>query len=176
MKLDNPPSPEQQLLHVPEGAAGTRATLNIMARLVRECRIDPTIRRTAANLVGDLPNQSYYAEADRIFQFVRDSIRYIQDTNSVEVLQNPRITLAEQYGDCDDKATLLASLLESVGHPCRFVAVGYTAPGEFEHVFIETKIGARWIAAETTMQVEFGFAPVPPFVPEMITAYMIGSI
>lgn len=176
MKIDNPPAAHQELLEVPEGAAGTRATLNIMARLVRECRTDPLIRRTAANLVAELPEQSFYAEAEKLFFFVRDSIRYLQDTNNVEVLQNPRITLTERYGDCDDKATLLAALLESVGHPCRFVAVGYTKFDEFEHVYLETKIGARWVAAETTMPVPFGFAPIGAAIDGTVTAYMIGNI
>ena len=176
MKINNPLPADQELIHIPEGVAGTRATLNIMARLVRETRIDPAIRQTAANLVSDLPGQSYRAEAERLFLFVRDAVRYLQDTNNIEVLQNPKITLSEQYGDCDDKSTLLAALLESVGHPCRFIAVGYTYPGQFEHVYVETRIGNTWIAADTTMNVDLGFAPIYPNVQEKLTAYMIGNI
>lgn len=157
---------------LPEGAAGTRATLRLMAGLVRETRILPAIRNTAADIVSSLAAQNFTAEADAIFCFVRDQIRYLQDTNNVEVIQNPCFTLDFRQGDCDDKSTLLAALLESVGHPCRFVAVGYTHPGEFEHVYVETRIGGQWIPLESTEQVPMGWAPLYPNVPAQTTAFM----
>jgi transglutaminase-like putative cysteine protease len=61
-------------------------------------------------------------------------------------------------GDCDDKSVLLAALLESIGHPTRFVAIGFQ-PDDFEHVFVETKIADRWISLETTEPVEIGWMP-----------------
>jgi hypothetical protein len=67
---------------------------------------------------------------------------------------------------------LLAALLESIGHPCRFVAVGYSRRNEFEHVYVETKIGHTWTALETTMDVPMGWAPIYPNVETQTTAFM----
>ena len=118
----------------------------------------------------------YRGEVEECFIFVRDSIRYLQDTNGVERLEYPAILLKTRQGDCDDKATLLASMLESIGHPCRFVAVGYQQPNEFEHVYVETRVGANWIPCETTLDVDLGWAPVPPNVDTPITCKMIEHI
>lgn len=142
----------QALFSISDGPRGTRQTLRLMAQLVREAtRNTPAIRNRAADLVAFVPGQGFREQARLLFQFVRDQIRYLGDVNGVETIQAPDVTLSLGYGDCDDKATLLAALLESIGHPARFVAVGFGAPGEFDHVFLETKIGSDWIPMETTV-------------------------
>lgn len=134
-----------------------------MARVCREYRINPAIRGKARDICETFANGDFISEARACFYFVRDSIRYLQDIRDVETLQTPDVTLQFRAGDCDDKALLLACLLESIGHPTRFVAVAYAAPGEFEHVFTETKIGDRWIACETIIDgFDFGAAPYYP--------------
>lgn len=109
-----------------------------------------------------LADMDYAGEARELFHFARDNIRYLQDVRDVETVQTPDVTLQFRTGDCDDKSLLLAALLESIGHPARFCAVAYAAPGEFEHVFVETKIGTVWIPCETVGQMEFGVAPFAP--------------
>lgn len=149
-----------------------------MAKVVKQARTDPIIRQTAADLVAYCTPGDYRAEVDACFIFVRDNIRYLQDPNGEERLEYPAQLLITRQGDCDDKATLLAALLESIGHPCRFVAVGYCQPGEFEHVYVETRIGPRdnWVACETTLNVDLGWAPVPPNVDTPIVCKMIEHI
>lgn len=139
------------LYGIPDGAAGTRATLRLMARLVREYRTNLAIRNRANDLVMMCPNQDYRGEAEALFLFVRDRIRYLQDVNGVETLQTPDVTLFNQSGDCDDKSTLLATMLESIGHCARFIAVGFNTSNSFEHVYVETLIGRDWVALETTV-------------------------
>jgi transglutaminase-like putative cysteine protease len=97
-------------------------------------------------------------EIKRIHAYVRDNIRYLRDIHGVETLQSPPETLRRGYGDCDDKATLAATLLAAIGHPSRFVAIG-RAPGKFSHVYVETRIGPRWISLETTEPVDVGWSP-----------------
>jgi len=170
-------SPPQIEFHtIPDGAGGTRATLRLMSQVVKQARADPVIRDTAADLVLGCSPGDYRGEVECLFEFVRDNIRYLQDTNGLERLEYPTILLKTKQGDCDDKATLLAALLESIGHPARFVAVGYQQPGEFEHVYVETRIGSNWIAAETTLNVDLGWAPVPPNVDTPIICKMIEHI
>jgi len=90
--------------------------------------------------------------------FVRDHIRYVRDIYGVETLHTAEQVLKQASGDCDDKAILLAAMLESLGYPTRFLAVG-SRPGAFEHVIVETKPYGNWIACETTNPVQLGYMP-----------------
>ena len=100
-------------------------------------------------------------EIKKLHKFVRDEIRYTKDINTVETVHTADRVLSQGYGDCDDKAVLLASMLEAIGHPARFVAVGFQ-PNHFSHVYVETLIGkkpGRWLALETTEPVSIGWSP-----------------
>lgn len=116
------------------------------------------MRETALDLTNGQRQKDWSAEVRALHSFVRDRIRYIRDIRGVETLHTPEKILDQEQGDCDDKSVLLASLLESIGHPTRFVAIGFK-PGTFSHVFVETKIGDKWIALETTEPVEMGWRP-----------------
>ena len=151
-------TPPHTLMQLPEGKAWTLATLKVMRQIVRAAKKRPAIRFQAIQLTQNLPNKNYYLEAQALHDFVRDDIRYIRDVRDVETIAYPEITLKTGAGDCDDKVVLLASLLESIGHPTRFVAIG-RAPQHFEHVYLETKIGERWVASETTEPWPFGRRP-----------------
>lgn len=154
-------APQQQLYSLADGARGTRQTMRLMAQVVRDAvRSDLDIRRKAADLVAFIPGNSWREQARLLFEFVRDRVRYLGDVNGIETIQTPGVTLSLGYGDCDDKSTLLAALLESIGHPARFRAVGFAGFGEFEHVYVETKIGNDWLAMDATMPHEMGWAPV----------------
>jgi transglutaminase-like putative cysteine protease len=154
-----PTSQPSYTLHgIPDGVEGVRVTLDFMVRLAREYRRRPAIRELALQLVASVPEKNYRMEADELFRFVRDSIRYVQDINGVETLQTPERTLIVRQGDCDDKSVLLAALLESLGHPARFAAIGFE-PDQFSHVFVETKIGADWIGMDATEAHPMGWQP-----------------
>jgi predicted transglutaminase-like cysteine proteinase len=143
---------------LPPGAEGVRATLNEMRKMVRDHKYNDQVRSTAAEIVSPLNQKNFMGEIKRLHAYVRDNIRYLRDIHGVEVLQSPPETLRRGYGDCDDKAILLATMLEVIGHPARFVAVG-KAPGKFTHVYVETRVGPKWIGLETTEPVEAGWQP-----------------
>jgi transglutaminase-like putative cysteine protease len=135
---------------IPDGPRGIADTLKMMGALVRANKTDvENIRDLAVRLCSGLTQKDYSGEVRALHAFVRDHIRYIQDVTDVETLQMPQITLATGAGDCDDKSVLLATMLESIGHPTKFVAIGFD-PSVYEHVYVETRIGPRWIALETT--------------------------
>lgn len=133
-------------------------TIKLMSRMVKDGKKSFPIINRARNIISGCQQKDYTCEARKLHAYVRDSVRYVQDPNGVELVQEPQKTLELQAGDCDDKATLLAALLEAIGHPTRFCIVG-TEPGVFSHVYVETKIGPEWIAAETTEPVDFGWEP-----------------
>jgi hypothetical protein len=147
------------LQFIPSGKEGTKATLKIMGQLVKDGKKNLTVRQTALSLVRGLGPKDWAGEVRNLHAFVRDRIRYVRDIHGVETLATPEKTLEFGQGDCDDKSVLLASLLASAGHPTRFVAIALTDPENFVHVYPETKIGANWIALETTEPVEVGWEP-----------------
>jgi len=138
-----------ELLGIPAGAEGTRATLRIMRELVREWKIQPRLRQLAKKIVQPCRSKDTRCEVTRIHAFVANKIRFVRDVVDVETIQAPDVTLRDRAGDCDDQAVLVGALLCSVGHPVRFIAVGFR-PGQFAHVYAETPIGPNWVAVETT--------------------------
>jgi len=149
------------LLGIPSGVQGVRVTLALMRSLARKFKTDLTIRKKAAALTQHLPQKDWSGQVRALHAFVRDGIRYIKDVDGVETVQTPLYTLTNEYGDCDDKSTLLASLLASIGHPSRFLAIG-VVPGRFSHVLVETRIGDKWMPLETTASVPPGWMPRAP--------------
>lgn len=146
------------LQSIPSGAAGTRATLKLMAIQVKKNRANPRIRELGVKLVSNIPNKDWVGEVSAIQEFVKNHIRYTKDIFGVETIQSPSDTLRLRAGDCDDHAILVASLLNSIGHPARFLAVGFRKKS-FAHVLTETKIGGHWLSVETTEPVKVGWLP-----------------
>lgn len=144
---------------IPDGPEGTAITLREMVKLTRQYRRDPGVMQVARSLVKDLPQYDRMGEVKALHAFVRDSIRYTSDPANTELLQTPKATLEMQTGDCDDKSTLLASLLQSIGMPARFVAVGFTPDKTYSHVLVETRNGKGWMPLETIKPVEAGWGP-----------------
>ena len=143
---------------IPNGAQGTRATLKIMGKIAKDYSKAPAIRDLALSLVRHLPNKKWLAEVKAIHQYVIDNIRYTKDIAGCETLQTPIQTLKLGQGDCDDHSMLVGSLLLAIGHPIMFVAVG-RFPGQFQHVYTETKIAGKWVPVETTENWPVGRGP-----------------
>jgi transglutaminase-like putative cysteine protease len=129
-----------------------------MRKLAIDGKQWPPLRKLTLSLIQNLPPKDWTGEVRAIHAFVRDRIRYVRDVNNIETVHDVQTILQWGQGDCDDKSILLAAMLESAGHPARFVAVG-EVPGEYSHVYVETKIGANWVPLETTMNWPMGKAP-----------------
>lgn len=157
-----------RLIDVPDGAAGTRAVLRLMRTEVRKAKVDPVIRAWAVAITQHVANKDYRGEAAALQGWTRSNVRYVRDVRGVETLQAPGYLLRSigeglpAAGDCDDQSMLVASLLESINHPTRFVAIGRT-PGGYSHVYVETLVADRWLAVETTAPLAFGEAPQLPY-------------
>jgi transglutaminase-like putative cysteine protease len=138
-----------------------------MAKLVKQYKTTQPIRELALRIVRDVQEKNWLAETRAIHDFCRDRIRYVKDVHNVETLQTPLKTLELKQGDCDDKTTLFCSLLASIGHPTRMVAMAFNDAKNFSHVAPQAKIGARWIMAECTQPWPLGQNP------KNVTAQMI---
>lgn len=147
-------------LDIGEGRDAVYQTLKQMRRLVREGRIDPEIRACALAIVQHVPGKDWVGEISQLFAWVRDNVRYVRDVQEVETLQTPRKTLELLQGDCDDQATLLATLLACIDHPSRFVACGFDSdPDMLSHVFVQARVGNGWMSLDTTEPMHMGWEP-----------------
>ncbi len=126
-----------------------------MKRISLEGSRSIEIRALTVDLVGAHKQKDYRAEACTCLQFVRDNIRYVRDIRGTEVLQTAPITLSTGAGDCDDKSTLLAAMLASIGHRMQFIAVSLM-PGSFSHVWVRDNIHGKWVDLEPTEPISCG--------------------
>lgn len=147
-----------ELGFLPSGIAGTRATLALMAKVARVGKRSLPVRTVAQYLTRKTLQRDFWGEISTLTKFVRDRIRYVRDVRNVETIQTPEVTLRQMAGDCDDKATLLSALLESIGHHTRFDAFAFN-PDEYTHVLTSVKYGGEWIPLETTLFVAPGELP-----------------
>lgn len=136
------------------------ATLKEMSRLVRIGKKSFAVHKTALARTRGCAQKDWSCQVQQLHAFVRDSIQYVMDPTNVERIQTADKTLELAAGDCDDKSILLASMLEALGHPTRFMAIGFE-PNVYSHVYVETKIGNDWIPLETTEPVPAGWEPDP---------------
>lgn len=160
------PEVESYVASIPDGQAGTEATLAIMGRMVRDYKKQPEIIAVARGIVESVPPKAYAAESAAIFQYVQREVRYTQDVDGIEVVQTPDKTIMLAHGDCDDMAVLLATLLAAVGKKTRFVAGGFEN-GPIEHVWVEVLIGDRWFAMDPT-ETDWDFGDRPPGVTDVL--------
>lgn len=142
---------------MPSGINGIKFTLKEMRRLVDAGKENPVIRQAALYLVRDLRQKDYNSEIERLFNYVKNNIRYVRDIHGVELLHTPENLLKIKQGDCDDKSVLIASLLESIGHKTRFKVIGQKQ-NSFSHVYVEVFNKGKWIALETTEDFRLGEA------------------
>jgi transglutaminase-like putative cysteine protease len=155
-----------------------------MVQLVRAYRTDVDIRELAMQVTADCPSRNLTCEYTKLQHYVRDRIRYVRDVRDVETLQTPRATLRLAAGDCDDQATLLATLLESIGARTRFEALGVRG-GQYEHVIAAVQAGLSratgkpcWVPLETIFATDpaNGLPIEPGWLPPDTTRIMLAHV
>jgi tetratricopeptide (TPR) repeat protein len=124
-------------------------------------KIDPQIRARAESLTKDLTSDEEKIRA--LYEYVSAEIRYVSlSFGTGRYAPHPAsAVLANQYGDCKDKHTLLAAMLSAAGveawpvlaNASRPVDARMPSPLEFDHVLTVVPRGAgpqEWIWLDTT--------------------------
>lgn len=163
MILSKAPDFKTYLAEIPDGESGIRQILKIARKVVRHYRYDPAIRQKAISIASVAPGKNYTVEVKALFEYVRDSIRYVGDATDSQTMQTPDVTLYVRSGNCMQKAILLAAMLESINHKTRFKAIGYDPEAGYEHVFLETLIGRDWVPLDASEDQPFGWEPPRPY-------------
>jgi transglutaminase-like putative cysteine protease len=123
------------------------ATIREMIDIIKKSSNHPYVRQWAENLLQNIPARDQKSEAEAIYYFCRDNIRYTPDPLDLEYLITPPLLLSKieqgiiPMGDCDDYSVLASSLLRSIGIPCRLKITSYSSDGDWGHVYCQAFIG-----------------------------------
>src|SRR6266566_2096247 len=121
----------------------------------------PEIRARAAELTKGKTNDLDKIEA--LYDFVGPNFRYVSLSLGVGRFQPHAAAdvLHNEYGDCKDKHTLLASLLEASGYHASSVLINsgrkldpeIPSPSQFDHVFTLVPLGNDKVWMDSTTEV-----------------------
>ena len=129
------------------------------AGLERERRIpDDSVKKEAAALVkGKSDNM---AKVKALYEYVSRNIRYVSLSFGLGRIQPHAASeaLANGYGDCKDKNTLLAALLDAEGFHSTSVLIGsktkldpdIPSPSQFDHVITRVPVDGKEIWLDST--------------------------
>jgi len=144
------------------GHAGVFVTARLIRDAINAGKRRGEIIQAATSLIYTTPERDELHEVRAVFEWVRDSIRYVRDPHGLESLAAPHVTLRRMTGDCDDQVALLGALLESVGYPVRLIIAAYQEPGSWEHVYAQAYANGAWIDLDPTERQPMGYAPPEP--------------
>lgn len=132
--------------------------VHAIRRAVDRGRQDPYIRRLATWILNrdGVPARDERGEAQAIFDFAT-GIPFRRDPIGVELIQHvpfqlENLRLGAEGNDCDDFVILVASLLESVGHPVRIAVTRLPGAADDGHIYVETFLRneGEWISLDAT--------------------------
>jgi len=122
-----------------------------MADLMDKSAQSNDIRQLAASLLeGEAAGTLKKSHADTIFKYVQERIKYIDDVDQIETIQDAHVTLTNGFGDCDDMVILLGSLLRAVGFPVAIVAAQMTGFEDYNHVYLMTYTDQGFVSYDAT--------------------------
>jgi hypothetical protein len=138
------------------GDAGVAQTIGVMRQIVDDAVKDPVVNAVAIDLVrGVTDSFSRDQKAQAIYNAVAMRWLYVEDPvgpfGPKETVRPVRLLLQTFAGDCDDASILIASLMGTIGIPCRVVTIAADAssPREFSHIYPEAEIApGRYVAMD----------------------------
>jgi transglutaminase-like putative cysteine protease len=138
---------------VPDGDAGIEQTIRHMQRMMYSAQgiSSWVVREFATKAVQGVERGQ--PEIDCVFNSVKDNIEFRGEAG--EYLQSPEATINLGAGDCDDQATLVATLLRSLGYQTDFRTVAMRgSEDEYTHVYavVRDKETGQWIPLDTTVE------------------------
>ena len=122
---------------------------------------DERIKVKAEEIIKGRTTEKEKAQA--LYEYVAQNFRYVSLSLGQSRYQPHAATevMVNQYGDCKDKHTLLASMLAATGlraypvlmNSARKIDVDMPSPGQFDHVISAIPIGSETLWADTTAEI-----------------------
>lgn len=157
MRLGNPSTrcgpPARIFSHpLPDGDAGVDRTIQWMKALVYGPGGVKSAEVRQAAIEAVRGTERGMQETAAILDWVKRNIEFRGEYQ--ETLQEPRMTLRYQAGDCDDQSMLAAAMLASLGFHTRFRTISLNdSPDELSHVYVEVrdKLTGSWVPLDPTV-------------------------
>lgn len=127
--------------YIPPTTYGVRQTLALMSKAAVSGSSAPLVREMAQALLGAAGGARYVVP--KVRAWLDAHWREVPDPYGVELVRSPEMLLTQYHtttvmsGDCDDVATLAASLALALGLAPRYVAVSFGPSHIPSHVFAE---------------------------------------
>ena len=145
--------------YIGTGDGAIYRTVTKMKGIIEQSSKNTYVREWAKEIVGRVEVNNKKSEAQAIFNFVRDSVRYTRDPLGFEYLQTPPVLLEDirlyregkgerPAGDCDDVTLLSLSLLKSIGFETAIKVVSFVPSKKYGHVYGLVKIGYDWVSID----------------------------
>lgn len=150
------------------GDAGVAQTIQQMRQLIDQDLSSSSFVRFAKDIIRQVPAHDEWAEAEAIYTWVLQNVRFAKDPVTKEALYPPSELLKIRSGDCDDISMLLGALYLAVGYPARLVTIAANpnAPDDFSHVYVEVELppgSNHWISADAARPGAQFAAPPPMY-------------
>lgn len=139
-----------------------RHRIHTLRQIVDHAKDHPAIRHTALRILRAYlaPARDHRAQARAIQAWVQSNIPWVAEPG--DQFHHPLRTLLSGGGDCDDHATLTASLLEAIRLPTRLVIMKRNGRGVhvYPAVGLPPRAPTEWIPCETSLPgVPLGWDP-----------------
>lgn len=126
------------------GSVGNFQTIKLMKKIAHHRKGHPMIRKLAENIIKmyGTESQNFLDECYAIGDWVKQVFPYAKDAKGIEQLQDPitmidKLKRKELYGDCDDMALMISTLLLALGHQPYFCIVRYPQFNSgYQHIYI----------------------------------------
>ncbi len=124
------------------------------------------MRKLSLQVVSGCEARDKYCEAQKIFQYVQQNVRYSGDignvkfpdgtVDAVDVFQSAARTLEFGAGDCDDHSVAILTMMASVGLDGYFKVTSETNDDSWSHVYAVVDVPSRngkqrLVAADSTL-------------------------
>lgn len=160
-----------------DGEQGTYQTLSRMAAEAKRASTSGVVLAVASAIVGQQANRDNMAGLLGLDLFLRQAVKFKQDTLGAEVLVQPEALLQEiglngsTACGCDDLATLGASIVRAMGHKPFFVIYRNHASSEWKRVAYAVSVeGSRPIPFDPEERVKPGRWSATPGRREVVEA------
>jgi predicted transglutaminase-like cysteine proteinase len=139
---------------IPDGVAGTYATVREIVGLIQSGTRNERVRLAAIEAIRNCPWKNRKCEAEAIFAWLRRNIRFTYDPEGAELLQDVDAIMMHRAADCDDFVILGGAMLRSVGIPARIVIIASdpSAPSAFSHIYLHAELRpGDWVGFDPTV-------------------------
>lgn len=126
--------PEMEMISINSGTLDDR--MDYLIAEIEEGMQDPAIQKLAAKILSayNVPSRDYRGEAEAIFLWVRENIRYTRDPEGMELFRKPKRILELGIADCDDMSILIGALLSTIGQVIILRVIGVSSNNP-EHIY-----------------------------------------